>query len=157
MKDEEMIIVAALIVGAAIFLKANKQGRLPASGGSPRPSTVASSPSKRPSIWRNNLGATNAQQDASFRAAPVAQVGTQLNGQGSIRSAGALPPSAVNSSVWTSWASSFVAPQLPQHQVTSTGTRRIRTPGTSVPNYTTVPLTINGPGGGGSWLRKGGN
>lgn len=158
MNDEEMFFAVVILVAAYWYFGVrgkggSKQlrGNRAKGNGSTRPG-IASGGSKAPTRFQNGNPQTNAHQGTGYRAAPIAQVGS-INGQGTASNPGTRSGQAsTRSSTSRGIVSSFISPSWPTRRVTSTGTTPISSGNVQIPSYTAVPLSIQGPGGGGSWL-----
>lgn len=160
MKDEEMLFFIVLLVGGYWWFTKNRRSsanRLRGSRGSGS-GAIGGSGSKAATTRQNSMASTNAQQGGGtgYAPAPIAQVG-------SVTGSGATPSGAggasrvsrgIRSMSMKGLVSSFVSPSWPTTKVTSTGNIALSDGAVQVPSYTAVPLSIQGPGGGGSWLQQ---
>jgi hypothetical protein len=155
MKDSEIVFTVVVIVAAYWYFcvrgKPVNQRSLKGRQSTGRSGTVGGGASKVPTTHRNTNPRTNAQQGGGtgFSAAPIAQVGTGNGGPGS-SNVGGRQRGGLRSSMTNGLVGSFVSNAWPTRRVTSTGSQRINTGITQVPSYTAVPLSTQGPGGGGS-------
>jgi hypothetical protein len=125
----------------------NKQTTLRGRATTGRGGTVGGGGSKRPTTFANSNSRTNAHQGSRYRAAPVSSNGATGS---AMENVGGTKQGGWRSGFTSGPAGSLVSNQWPTSRVTSTGSRRIASNVTQVPSYTTVPLTIQGVGGGGS-------
>ena len=157
MNDEEMILTVVVLAGAYYFLIVKGKGRhnsktLQGRRSTGASGTVGGGASKMPTRYHNTNSMTNAQQGGTFAPAPIASIG-QVNNSGRSSNVGAsMTRGGMRSRTTNGIAGSFVSPQWPTRRVTSTGSQAIGTGSVSVPSYAAIPLTMTGPGGGGSWL-----
>jgi hypothetical protein len=153
MKDREIVLTVFVLIAAYWWFVVRGKGTKALKGNRSMGSgTVAGGASKQPTRFQNSNPKTNAHQGRNYRPAPIAKVGANV-GVPPASAAGApqIVPTR-RSSTATGLVSSFVSPSWPTQRVTSTGTRRISSGQVQVPGYAAVPLTTQGPGGGGSWL-----
>lgn len=153
MTDEEMVWTVVILVAAYYwFAVKGKRANLRGNRSTGRAGTVGGGASKSPATRHNTNPWTNAQQGGGtgFAPAPVAQVGRLNSGRGAV--GGSRRVTGIASSTSNGAAGSLVAPSWPTRRVTSTGSQIIGTGAVAVPGYAAVPLTPQGPGGGGTWL-----
>lgn len=152
MTDEEMVwTVVILAAGYYWFVVRSKHPKqLMGNRSTGKSGTISGGASKQPATRHNTNRFTNAQQGSGYVAAPIASIGS--GGQPVRANIGGVRRMGTRSSTTSGVASSFVSPSWPTRRVTSTGSQVIGTGQVSVPSYAAIPLTPQGPGGGGSWL-----
>lgn len=151
MTDREMVWTVVILAAAYYwFAVRGKRGGM-RTGATSGASTATGGASKTPTTQRNSNRRTNPHQGAVFSAAPVSSNGAT----------GAMVHNVGGSNRTSKWRSgltsgpsgSLVANQWPTTKVSAMGgQRRISSRVTQVPSYTTVPLSTQGIGGGGSLL-----
>jgi hypothetical protein len=151
MNDREMIWTVVILAAAYYWFVVKGNGSI-SSGLQGRRSTGFGGTTwgggdKRPTRFSNSNKRTNAHQGDRYSPAPVSSNGATGPAQGNV---GGARWGGWRSGFTTGNAGSLVANQWPTMQVSSTGSRRIASGVTQVPSYTTIPLTVQGPGGGGT-------
>lgn len=153
MNDREIFFAAAAIIVAYWwFCLRNKTGVLNGRASTGKGGTVGGGASKKPTTHHNTNAFTNAQQGTGYMPAPIAAVGAGSGAPGSSNVGAPSGRRGVRSASSTGLVGSFVSPSWPTTRVTSTGSKRISSGVTQVPGYAAVPLSVQGPGGGGSWI-----
>jgi hypothetical protein len=148
MTDTEKVLAVLVLAAAWYFIVLKK--KMPNLNGrrsTGRSGTVGGGADKRPTNFQNSNSRTNAHQGGRYRAAPVSSngaTGAVVSNVGGTRMGG------WRSGLTSGAAGSLISNQWPTSRVSSTGQRRIASNVTQVPSYTSVPLTVQGPGGGGT-------
>lgn len=148
MNNREIVFAAiVLIVGYWYFKIRPGRGRLAGNRGAG--GTVWGGASKRPSTWHNTNPRTNAQQGGMYMPTRTAYTGPVPGGPAT-SNVGGSRSGGFRSWITTGPSGSFVSNQWPTQRVTAMGVRQINSGITQIPSYTAIPLTAQGPGGGGS-------
>lgn len=155
MTDEEMVWTVLILAGVYWFFVVRGKGKtrtntLQGRRGSAS-GTVGGGASKTPTRFHNNNPRTNAQQRGPYAPAPIAAIAA-VNGAAPSNVGAPTRRGGIRSGTTAGVAGSFVSPQWPTRRVTSTGSQVIGTGMVAVPSYSAIPLSTQGPGGGGSWV-----
>jgi hypothetical protein len=149
MNDREMVWTIVILAAAYYVFVIRKQSsrRLRGRFTTGYSGTYGGGASKKPTRYANSNPRTNAHQGARYSAAPTTSNGATGPGAENV---GGTKKRGWRSGMTTGAAGSLISNQWPTRWVSSTGSRRIASNVTQVPSYTTVPLTVQGIGGGGS-------
>jgi hypothetical protein len=151
MNDREMIWTVIILAAAYYWFVVKGGGKnsrtLRGRASTGRSGTIGGGADKRPTTFANSNSRTNAHQGSRYSPAPMSGNGATGAWAGNV---GGTKQGGWRSGWTTGAVGSLVSNQWPTMRVGSMGSRRIASNVTQVPSYTSVPLTVQGPGGGGS-------